>query len=266
MSKVDDPIMKPWSRSSSGGTRVSFSPDLSRFPPLKETDILRVMHTRCLDVAACNPHLRVTFNDEELSCSFQDYFSRFELHSLGSAFVSLSPSGWEVGIGVTDSPSPSQQWSRHISFVNSINTLRGGTHVDHITDQIARAVVATMKRELPSITPAAVKSHLIVFLNAIVPNPTFDSQTKVRRLNSYTRALTSTQPPNSSGNTYNSNRSLFCNSSKRIYFKGKSTMTNINLREISEPFFFLVWTFTDTSESLTKKILPFLAHFRDSSC
>lgn len=177
MSKVEAPSLTKLVGKNRGvsGTRVSFVPDKRRFPPLSETDILSVMRTRCFDVAACNPKLRVTFNGEVIPSSFEGYFKLFDLHSLGSVFSSIA-NGWELGVGVTDTPSQ----ARHVSFVNSINTLRGGTHVDHVTDQIARGVAAAMKKDAsgPAVPAATIKSHLIVFLNAFVTNPTFDSQTK----------------------------------------------------------------------------------------
>lgn len=176
MGTVEPPVLsllKP-SRTTSG-TRITFTPDPKRFPPLGETDILSVIRTRCFDLAACNPGLAVTHNGERMPSSFEAYFALFDLHSLGSVFGQVSM-GWELGVGVCDSSS----LARHVSFVNSINTLRGGTHVDHVTDQIARGVAASMKKDpsLPAVTPAAVKNHLIVFLNCLVANPTFDSQTK----------------------------------------------------------------------------------------
>ncbi len=82
---------------------------------------------------------------------------------------------WEVCCSVSDG-----QFSQ-VSFVNSINTYKGGTHVDHVANQIVNALVEAVKKkskDMASIKPFQVKNHLSLFINCLVENPTFDSQTK----------------------------------------------------------------------------------------
>ena len=97
--------------------------------------------------------------------------------------------------------------------MNSIATIKGGTHVQYITDQITQKVVADLSKKnkaraargrtfaaaaaaaaAPSaraltrtgrraqggaeIKPFNVKNHMRVFVNCQIENPTFDSQTK----------------------------------------------------------------------------------------
>jgi DNA gyrase/topoisomerase IV subunit B len=67
-----------------------------------------------------------------------------------------------------------------VSFVNGIATIKGGTHVDYVTNQIANHVMAAVNKKNKNANLKAhnVKSHLWVFVNALVDNPAFDSQTK----------------------------------------------------------------------------------------
>jgi DNA topoisomerase-2 len=181
MTRAGKPEIAPLASTERSGTRVSFVPDLQRFSSNKaalkpKADILQVFRTRCYDIAACNPGLAVSFNGKEVPSSFEEYFKLFDLHTMGSVFARL-PNGWQVGVGVVESPSAS---GAHVSFVNSINTLRGGTHVSHILEQICKGVAAAMKKDssLPAVQPAFIRSHLVLFVNSLVPNPTFDSQTK----------------------------------------------------------------------------------------
>lgn len=64
--------------------------------------------------------------------------------------------------------------------MNGIATIKGGTHVDYVTSQIANSIVAIVnkKNKNANLKPHTVKNHLWVFVNALIDNPAFDSQTK----------------------------------------------------------------------------------------
>merc|ERR1719463_807306 len=75
----------------------------------------------------------------------------------------------------------SENGFNQVSFVNSINTIKGGTHVTHVSDQLVEAILKVVKgknRGGIDIKPAHVKNHLWVFVNCLIENPAFDSQTK----------------------------------------------------------------------------------------
>lgn len=67
-----------------------------------------------------------------------------------------------------------------MSFVNSICTSKGGTHVNYIADQIVNRLVEAVKKKNKAapLKPFQVKNHLWVFVNCLIENPAFDSQTK----------------------------------------------------------------------------------------
>jgi DNA topoisomerase II len=67
-----------------------------------------------------------------------------------------------------------------VSFVNRIATIRGGTHVDYVTNQVATHImnIVNKKNKNANMKAHNVKSHLWVFVNALIDNPAFDSQTK----------------------------------------------------------------------------------------
>ena len=64
-----------------------------------------------------------------------------------------------------------------VSFVNSIATTKGGTHVDYITNQITNHIMnfVNKKNKNANIKTHNVKSYLWVFVNALIDNPAFDS-------------------------------------------------------------------------------------------
>merc|ERR1719359_1431961 len=59
--------------------------------------------------------------------------------------------------------------------------MKGGTHVQHVTEQLVEAIAKKVKSQNKGgieIKPAHIKNHLWVFVNALIENPAFDSQTK----------------------------------------------------------------------------------------
>lgn len=53
--------------------------------------------------------------------------------------------------------------------------------MDHVTDHIVKQLIETLKKKNKGglqIKPYQVKNHLWVFINCLIVNPTFDSQTK----------------------------------------------------------------------------------------
>lgn len=81
---------------------------------------------------------------------------------------------WEVCVSLSDGQ------FQQVSFVNSIATIKGGTHVDYVANQVANHIMAAVnkKNKNANIKVHNVKNHLWVFVNALIDNPAFDSQTK----------------------------------------------------------------------------------------
>ncbi|KAF6140949.1 hypothetical protein GIB67_030160 [Kingdonia uniflora] len=73
-----------------------------------------------------------------------------------------------------------QKRYKQVSYVNSIATIKGGTHVDYDTNQLANHVmnIVNKKNKSANLKAHTMKGHLWVFVNALVGNPAFDSQTK----------------------------------------------------------------------------------------
>ncbi|KAL5075948.1 hypothetical protein RYX36_014932, partial [Vicia faba] len=81
---------------------------------------------------------------------------------------------WEICVSLSDGQ------FQQVSFVNSIATIKGGTHVDYITNQITAYIMnkVNKKKKDAHVKAHTVKNHLWVFVNALIDNPAFDSQTK----------------------------------------------------------------------------------------
>ncbi|KAG0342768.1 DNA topoisomerase 2 [Podila humilis] len=159
-------------------TRISFKPDMARFNMEGiDDDLEALLKKRTYDMAGCVKGVKVFLNGERIKIkSFKEYIDMY------------LPEGEEKPKLIFDSPSerweiaciPSDGQFQQVSFVNSISTSKGGTHVDHVTQQIVKELVATVQKKSKSknIKPFHIKSHMWIFVKCLIENPAFDSQTK----------------------------------------------------------------------------------------
>ncbi|CAA0812751.1 DNA topoisomerase 2 [Striga hermonthica] len=182
MNKVSPPVITNYNGES--WTRVSFKPDLAKFQmDHLEADVLALMKRRVVDVAGCiGETVNVVLNGEQVPVSsFADYVDLYLEARFGDKkdsiprFVERFNDRWEICVCVRDSH------FEQVSFVNAIATMKGGTHVDYVIDQLIDYVYEKIDQTSPNIflRPHLVKSNLWVFVNALIDNPSFNSQTKL---------------------------------------------------------------------------------------
>ncbi|KAJ8748764.1 hypothetical protein K2173_011319 [Erythroxylum novogranatense] len=164
-------------------TKVSFKPDLAKFNMTHlEDDVVALMKKRVVDVAGClGKTVKVELNGKLVPVkSFQDYVNLY-LNSVSDSgsdrpqsFYQKVNDRWEVCVSVSEGQ------FQQVSFVNGIATIKGGTHVDYVTNQITNHLVAFVnkKHKKANIKPHNARNYLWVFVNALIDNPAFDSQTK----------------------------------------------------------------------------------------
>lgn len=161
--------------------QITFSPDLPRFGMTHlDDDTVGLLSKRAYDIAGTmasseGKKLVVSLNGEKLKIkSFKEYLDCFD--GIPSLVAYDKNDRWEVGVA----PSPDQT-PRNISFVNAICTSKGGQHVVYIADQIAAHLVKTIKKKNKGgaeIKPTQIKNNMTIFVNCLIENPAFDSQTK----------------------------------------------------------------------------------------
>lgn len=161
-------------------TKISFIPDFKKFGLKGITDdMLSLLKKRVYDLAMTTS-AKVYFNDKIIAQNnFTKYIDLyFPVGSEHKKVIDVSThQRWKVCV-VFD---PTDQIEhQNISFVNSICTSRGGTHVDQIVNQIVRKLKETVEKKLKGvdIKPAMIKENLLFFIDATIVNPDFDTQTK----------------------------------------------------------------------------------------
>uniref|UniRef100_UPI0037E9A162 DNA topoisomerase 2-beta isoform X1 n=1 Tax=Semicossyphus pulcher TaxID=241346 RepID=UPI0037E9A162 len=181
MSKTSDPKIKFFD--GEDFTCVTFQPDLSKFKMEKlDKDIVALLTRRAYDVAGSCKGVKVSLNGKKLPItgfrSYVDMYVKDKLDETGVALKVVNETvndRWEVCLTM------SEKGFQQISFVNSIATTKGGRHVDYVVDQIVSKLIEVVKKKNKagvSVKPFQVKNHIWVFVNALIENPSFDSQTK----------------------------------------------------------------------------------------
>ncbi|OVA09462.1 DNA topoisomerase II [Macleaya cordata] len=134
-------------------TKVSFKPDLAKFNMTHlEEDVVALMKKRVIDLAGClGKTVKVELNGQRVPVkSFLDYVNLY----LQSALKSRPDSLPRITEKVSD------RWEICVSITNHIMT------------------IVNKKNKNANLKAHTVKNHLWVFVNALIDNPAFDSQTK----------------------------------------------------------------------------------------
>ena len=159
-------------------TKITFKPDYKKFGLNSglTNDMFQVMKKRVYDACAfLTDKTAVFFNDKQIPYSgFKSYVNLYLTEDTPVFFDSPCDT-WEVAVAPNNVSTGFEQ----VSFVNGLNTILGGKHVDYIVDQIIKKVKASLKKvDTATIKPAVIKDNIMVFIKCTVPNPTFNSQSK----------------------------------------------------------------------------------------
>ncbi|XP_030850847.1 DNA topoisomerase 2-alpha isoform X2 [Strongylocentrotus purpuratus] len=164
-------------------TEISFSPDLEKFKmTCLDRDTIALLTRRAYDIAGCLKGVKVFLNGKKLPVTgFKSYVDMFvkcfqpeDREPLKVLHEQVNPR-WEVCLCM------SEKGFQQVSFCNSIATTKGGRHVDFVADQVITKLIETVKKKNKggvNIKPFQIKNHVMVFVNCLIENPTFDSQTK----------------------------------------------------------------------------------------
>uniref|UniRef100_A0A8C0P5P7 DNA topoisomerase 2 n=1 Tax=Canis lupus familiaris TaxID=9615 RepID=A0A8C0P5P7_CANLF len=112
------------------------------------------------------------FDGEDYTCiTFQPDLSKFKMEKLDKDIVAL----------MTRRAYDLAGSCKGVKVMFNGKKLPGGRHVDYVVDQVVGKLIEVVKKKNKagvSVKPFQVKNHIWVFINCLIENPTFDSQTK----------------------------------------------------------------------------------------
>ncbi|KAF4587450.1 DNA topoisomerase 2 [Ophiocordyceps camponoti-floridani] len=171
--------------------RVTFKPDYARFRMTEgiTDDLEALLYRRVYDMAGTVRGIKVHLNGNQLK--LKDFKAYCDLYAKSIAAERTMEEGgaptctvemdkdkshprWEVGFTVSDGT------FQQVSFVNSIATTSGGTHVNYVADQITASLLKALnkKQKGHTLKQSHLRNHIFIFVNCLVTNPAFTSQTK----------------------------------------------------------------------------------------
>ena len=174
MSVIGKPKVTKYSKAQSY-VKITFYPDLEKFGlTTMDNEHYNLFFRRALDIAGTSAKLKVYFNGEKLNDNtFKKYISVY--YPENTLYYDESDR-WQVGcLYIPDNG------HQVVSFVNGIATHLGGTHVNYVVDNIVKTLVndyIKKKNKDIKLSPTIVKENLVFFINCIIENPSFGSQTK----------------------------------------------------------------------------------------
>lgn len=190
MSEMGEPVISKVTKGQDY-TRITFKPDLNLFNmESMSEDLVSVLYRRVYDLAGCMRQCKVILNGKRLHIKdFKSYTEMFvksleksHREAMGNVeepeekkpiiVYERINDRWEIAFSVSDGS------FNQVSFVNSIATTSGGTHVNYIADQITSKIVEDIKKKKQPIKPSQVKNNMFLFINCLIENPAFTSQTK----------------------------------------------------------------------------------------
>lgn len=171
--------------------RITFKPDYQRFGMTEGIDegLESLMYRRVYDMAGTVRGVKVFLNGEQIK--IKDFKAYCNLYAKSIANERSMEEGgaptctveiddekeherWQIGFTVSDGT------FQQVSFVNSIATTSGGTHVNYIADQMTSALLKQLnkKKKGHSLKQNHLRNHIFIFVNCLITNPAFTSQTK----------------------------------------------------------------------------------------
>ena len=154
---------------------IRFYPDFEKFDTNKITENLKLLlYKRCYDIATFVSinKTKVYINEELIKIkNFKEYI---ELYLVSDEKYIYKKFNDRFELGLTLSKGDSLEI---VSLVNGIDVFDGGEHINYIIHQINKYIQNKLKKD-EKITLNSLKNKIFIFVNCLITNPSFSSQSK----------------------------------------------------------------------------------------
>ena len=161
---------KPKKSSGKSGCRVYCEPDLKRFGLEKIDQVHKdAIYQRLVNLSISFPKIHFHFNGKMVKANEKKIAEMFSdniiMESSDNTMIGVFPNEYDE--------------FKFYSTVNGLDIVRGGTHIDVISNEICSRVRDKLVKKYKSIRPGDIKNKIciVAFLTDFL-NPEFDSQTK----------------------------------------------------------------------------------------
>ena len=159
-------------------TKISWITDFKRFGIEKYTDdMVNLMIRRIYDIAGTTDKgMNIYYNNNKINIKTFDNYIDLYLNETEEKVFEKIHDRWEIGVSTSMNDKFEQ-----FAFVNGIYTSKGGKHVDLICKQLISGIASYIsKKHKKTIPENYIKNYLKVFVNSVIEDPSFDSQSKER--------------------------------------------------------------------------------------
>jgi DNA topoisomerase-2 len=184
MRKVSKPKIK--TKKNTGFTCIRFIPDLELFGMEKLDDtMIGLFHKTCVDMSMVT-NLPVLLNGEKIHIkSLKDYALLYPQKEEKPLSITWNNNDLQKKKGeeleVVICPSFDEEF-HDVAFVNGMYTKEGGAHVDTVASEFCKGLLTKINkgRTTNLFTVKDVRPQFMIFVRAVLVNPTFSNQNKTR--------------------------------------------------------------------------------------
>ncbi len=160
-----------------GGVKITMFPDFNKFKCNGfSTDMINLISRRVIDlICLTNKSINIYLNNQIIKRhdDFESYLSLYSSEQKWIIGKCVKNTNWVFAIRFNDTKSIDP--GVHISWVNGINTNKGGKHIDYIIDLLLEKFQKIIG---PDFNKKLLNDYVTICLKTSVINPTFNSQTK----------------------------------------------------------------------------------------
>ena len=179
LSKISKPkiIKYKLNEKINGGIKITIYPDFDRFNTTNfSNEMIYLLKKRVIDlIGLCRKEIDISINDKLINRNddFETYLSMFPSKYPWIIGRCIKNTHWVFAIRFNDNKIIES--NTHISFVNGINTNKGGKHVEYILDLLLDKFKKIIH---PDFNKKLLNEYITLCLKVSIINPTFNSQTK----------------------------------------------------------------------------------------